>query len=83
MSTLEKSLALLGLPSEGEGGSIGEAAKAYRWGKEIRDNLIADTSRKKVMSYANSASGSGKLVEISAAFVEVWFGLRIYRYFNY
>ena len=29
--------------------------------------------RKNVMSYANSASGSGKLVEITAAFVEVWF----------
>ena len=25
------------------------------------------------MSYANTASGSGKLVEITAAFVEVWF----------
>ena len=35
--------------------------------------FFAPYFRKKVMSYANSASGSGKLVEITAAFVEVWY----------
>ena len=27
-----------------------------------------------MLSYASSATGSGKIIEISAAFVEVWFG---------
>ena len=71
MSNLEKSFTLLGLGSDGA--SLVDTNKAYRWPnyKLIMGEKCKIIFRKKVLSYANSATGSGKLAEISAAFVEV------------
>ena len=70
MQPIDKSLALLGA---GKNATLTEIKNNYKWG-EISLNILqfkTNVFRKKVLAYSSNATGTAKLEEISAAYVEI------------
>ena len=68
MQPIDKSLALLGA---GKNATLTEIKNAYKWGDIYQSQTQKYFFRKKVLAYSSNATGTAKLEEISAAYVEI------------
>ena len=71
MQPIDKSLALLGA---GKNATLTEIKNAYKWADiSLNSQHLTEIHifRKKVLAYSSNATGTAKLEEISAAYVEV------------
>ena len=70
MQPIDKSLALLGA---GKNATLTEIKNAYKWGLRMWYSTFCKINifRKKVLAYSSNATGTAKLEEITAAYVEV------------